>query len=209
MSIASAQPTPQARQRPVSQRASLLVAISGPYRDRLQADLSRIPMGSLLAAGAFTSFRMAMTAAPMQAVERQLSAPGPAVTAAEVARRRRIQLAGSAATVAAGVLAQRTLTHSGRTGPAVQAGRILGSQLALGGAANALVLATDAMMRTDSAAQLSRRGQAATLGTIVLLGQRSVLRRASALLSLPMPPATAAIPVHGRWRTQTATLPLR
>jgi hypothetical protein len=209
MSMAPEQPAPLARQRPVSQRASLLVAISGPYRDRLQADLSRIPLGSLLAAGAFTSFRMAMTAAPMQSVERRIAEWGPALDPGEVARRRRIQLATSAATVATGVLAQRALTHSGRTGPFVQAGRILGSQLAFGGAANALVLATDAAMRTDEAAQLSRGTASATVGAMVLLGQRTVLRRAAARLSLPMPPATATIPVRGRWRTQSVTLPLR
>lgn len=209
MSIAAERQMLQARQRSVSQRASLLVAISGPYRDRIQADLNRIPFGSVIAAGAFTSFRMAMTAAPMQAVERSLSAQGPAATSDEVSRRRRIQLASSVATVAAGVLAQRALTHSGRTGAAVQAGRILGSQLALGGAANALVIATDAAMRTNEAAQISRGGGGAALGTVVLLGQRKVLRRASARLSLPMPPAATTIPVHGRWRTQTVTLPLR
>jgi hypothetical protein len=209
MNNAAERQTLQARQRSVSQRASLLVAISGPYRDRIQADLNKIPFGSLVAAGAFTSFRMAMTAAPMQAVERRLSAEGPAVTADQVARRRRIKLASSVATVAAGVLAQRALTHSGHTGPVVQAGRILGSQLALGGAANALVIATDAAMRTEEAAQLSRGGGGAVLGTVVLLGQRKILRGASARLSLPMPPATTTIPVQGRWRTNTVTLPLR
>ena len=65
MTIAAEREMLQARQRNVSQRASLLVAISGPYRDRIQADLNKIPFGSLIAAGAFTSFRMAMTAAPI------------------------------------------------------------------------------------------------------------------------------------------------
>ena len=209
MSIAAAQPPLQSRQRSVSRRAGLLVAISGPYSDRINANVSRLPLGGLLVAGATTSFRMAMTTGPMEAVERRLNAHGPAIGPEEVARRRRIKVAGSLATIAAGVLAQRTLTHSGRTGPGIEVGRTLGSQLAIGGAANALVLAADAVLRTDQAAQLSRRGQAATVGTVVVLAQRRILNRSAARLTLPMPPASTTIPLAGRWRTRSVELPLR
>lgn len=210
MSIAAEQPTAPSRQRSVSRRAGLLVAISGPYpAGRIQAEVNRIPFGAALVAGATTSLRMAISTAPMEAVERSLRAHGPAVTPDEVARRRRVKLAASAATVAAGLLAQRTLTHSGHTGPVVEFGRSLGSQLAIGGAANALVIAADAAMGTDSAAQLSRRGQAATVGTLVVLSQRRMLNRAAARLTLPMPPASTTIPVAGRWRTRSVELALR
>jgi hypothetical protein len=209
MPPAAEEATVRNRQRSVSQRASILVAISGPYRDRISSELRNRPFGKLMAAGAVSSFRMAMTAAPMQAVERQLNAGGPASTREEAARRRRVKLAGSAATVTAGVLAQRALTHSGRTGPMVEVGRILGNQLAIGGVANALVLAADATMRTDEAIQLSRGRGAPVVTAAVVLTQRRVLRAAASRLTLPTAPATATLAVQGRWRTRSVALPLR
>lgn len=199
-----------------AQRAGILVAVSGATRDRAGREISKIPFGGLLFAGALTSFRVAMTTGPMKAVEQAITTArgGPAITPEEVAAQRRIMAAASAATVVAGVVTQRLLINSGRSGPAVEVGRVLGSQLAVGGAAGAVVLGTDALMRTDgmrdaTKGDATKAGAAAGILGLVILGQRRAVRGAAEHLTLRTPPSSVTLPVRGRLRTLKVEVPIR
>lgn len=199
-----------------AQRAGILVALSGATRDRAGREISKIPLGGLLFAGALTSFRVAMTTGPMKAVEQAITSArgGPATTAQELATQRRIMAAASLATVAVGVVTQRVLINSGRSGPAVEVGRVLGSQLAVGGAAGAVVLGTDALLRTEGMRDAtkgdpSKVGAAAGIMGLVLLGQRRAVKGAAEHLTLRTPPRSTTIPVRGRLRTLKVEVPIR
>ncbi len=132
----------------IARRSSILVAASGPYQPGIQRKVDRIPLANLALAGVVSSFYVAMTAVPQLAIERAAdqSLGGKPTTPEQVARHRRMILAGNAATIATAVLAQRAITHSPRSGPLMEVGRILTSQVAIGAAAGAIVTGSDAIL---------------------------------------------------------------
>lgn len=132
----------------IARRSSILVAASGPYQPGIQRKVDRIPLANLALAGVVSSFYVAMTAVPQLAIERAAdqSLGGKPSTPEQVARHRRMILAGNAATIATAVLAQRAITHSPRSGPLMEVGRILTSQVAIGAAAGAIVTGSDAIL---------------------------------------------------------------
>lgn len=132
----------------IARRSSILVAASGPYQPGIQRKVDRIPLANLALAGVVSSFYVAMTAVPQLAIERAAdqSLGGKPTTPEQVTRHRRMILAGNAATIATAVLAQRAITHSPRSGPLMEVGRILTSQVAIGAAAGAIVTGSDAIL---------------------------------------------------------------
>lgn len=132
----------------IARRSAVLVAASGPYQAGISRELHKIPLGNLVLAGVTSSFYVAMTAVPELAIEQAAdqSLGGKPTTPEQVARHRRFLLAGNAATMAAAVLAQRAITHTPRTGPLMEAGRVVASQIAIGAAAGAIVTGSDAIL---------------------------------------------------------------
>jgi hypothetical protein len=175
----------------VARRSSLLVAASGPYQPGVQRMLKQIPGANLVLAGAISSFYIAMTAVPQLAIERAAdrSLGGKPITPEQVAARRRLMLAGNAATIAAAVVAQRAIIRSSHaSGPFMQAGRVLTSQVAIGAAAGAIVTGSDAVL-----GPLARRKDKKSAATVavtagIMAMNRRLLKRSAAVLTLPTKP---------------------
>ena len=174
----------------VARRSSLLVAASGPYQTGVQRTLNAIPGANLVLAGTISSFYIALTAVPQLAIERAAdrSLGGKPTTPEQVAARRRVMLAGNAATIAAAVVAQRAIIRSPRSGPFMEAGRVITSQVAIGAAAGAIVTASDAVL-----GPLARRKDKKSAATIavtagIMAMNRRLLKRSAAVLTLPTKP---------------------
>jgi hypothetical protein len=178
----------------VARRSSLLVAASGPYQPGVQRRLKAIPGANLVLAGAISSFYVALTAVPQLAIEQAAdrSLGGKPTTPEQVAARRRVLLAGNAATIAAAVVAQRAIIHSSHSGPVMEAGRVLTSQIAIGAAAGAIVTGSDALL-----GPLARRKDKQSAATIALTAatvamNRRLLRKSASILTLPTKPSPYA-----------------
>jgi hypothetical protein len=178
----------------VARRSSLLVAASGPYQTGVQRTLEAIPGANLVLAGAISSFYIALTAIPQLAIEQAAdrSLGGKPTTPEQVAARRRVMLAGNAATIAAAVVAQRAIIRSPHSGPLMEAGRVLTSQVAIGAAAGAIVTGSDAVL-----GPLARRKDKKSAATIavtagIMAMNRRLLKRSAAVLTLPTKPSPYA-----------------
>ena len=193
----------------VGRRAGTLVATSGPYPGRIERGVAGSRVRRTALGGGLATMRVAMATGPHAAVERAAEATGGGApdTPERAAAQRRTVLAGTAATVAVGLALQRAINHSTLTGPVAEVGRLVGSQLAIGGAATALVMGTDALRRAEER-DSGERNTALTIGGMAVLAQSRMLRKLAPTLTLPTAPATVAIPVRGRWRTRTVELPL-
>ena len=178
----------------IARRSSLLVAASGPYQSGVTRKLDKFPVARLAFSGAISSFYIAMTAVPQIAIEQAAdkSLGGRPRTPEQVAARRRILLAGNAATIAAAVVAQRALIHSPRSGPLIEAGRVITSQVAIGAAAGAIVTGSDAVL-----GPLARRKDKQSPATIavaagIMAMNRRLLKKSASVLTLPTKPTPYA-----------------
>ncbi len=174
----------------IARRSSLLVATSGPYQSGIQRKLNKIPLANLALSGAISSFYIAMTAVPQIAIEQAAdqSLGGKPVTPEQVAARRRMLLAGNAATIAAAVVAQRAITHSQRSGPLLEAGRVITSQVAIGAAAGAIVTGSDIVL--GPIARRKDKNSPATIAVaagIMAMNSR-LLKKSARALTLPTRP---------------------
>jgi hypothetical protein len=175
----------------IARRSSLLVATSGPYHPGLTRSLDKFPVVKFAVSGVVSSFYIAMTAVPQMAIEQaaDTSLGGKPVTPEQVAARRRILLAGNAATIAAAVVAQRTITHSQRSGPLMEMGRVITSQVAIGAAAGAIVTGSDAIL-----GPLARRKDKNSPATIavaagIMAMNSRLLKKSAHALTLPTRPS--------------------
>jgi len=174
----------------IARRSSILVAASGPYQSGVGRRLDKIPFGNLALAGIISSFYVAMTAVPELAIEQAAdqSLGGKPTTPEQVARHRRFLLAGNAATMAAAVLAQRAFTHSGRTGPLMEAGRVVTSQIAIGAAAGAIVTGSDAVLGPIARRQDKQSPATIAVAAGIMAMNRRLLQRSARALTLPTKP---------------------
>ena len=175
----------------IARRSSILVAASGPYQSGIRRRVNNIPFGNLALTGVVSSFYVAMTAVPQLAIEQAAdqSLGGRPTTPEQVARHRRAILAGNAATMAAAVLAQRAITHSPRSGPLLEAGRVVTSQVAIGAAAGAIVTGSDIVL-----GPLARRKDKQSAATMALTAgimamNSKLLKRSARALTLPTKPS--------------------
>jgi hypothetical protein len=194
--------------RGVKQRAAVLVAISGPYQNRVTRQISRVPLANLALAGTISAFNAGMTTGPYTVVQRAVDSAmgGPPTAPDRIAVQRRAILAGTMATVATGVLAQRVINHAGWGGPIAEAGRVVGSQLAIGGAASAIMLGTD-MALGPAPGEPAVRPPMAVIA-VTTLAQRRALRRIVPTLKPPRAPSTVTLQVKNGWRIRQKQLQL-
>lgn len=178
----------------IARRASILVVASGPYQGGLIRRIDRVPLANVALAGVISSFYVTMTAVPQLAIEQAAdqSLGGKPTTPEQVAARRRVLLAGNAATMVAGVLAQRAITHSGHTGPLLDAGRVISSQVAIGAAAGAIVTCSDIVL-----GPLARRKDKQSAATIavsagIMAMNSRLLKKSAKVLTLPTRPSPYA-----------------
>ncbi len=175
----------------VARRSTVLVAASGPYQHGIQRKLRKIPLANVALSGAISSFYVAMTAAPQLAIEKAAvrSLGETPRTPEQIAKQRRMILAGNAATMAAAVLAQRAITHSPRSGPLMDLGRMVTSQVAIGAAAGAIVTGSDAVL-----GPIARRKDPQSPATIavaagIMAMNRKLLKKSARALTLPTKPS--------------------
>ena len=169
----------------VAQRASILVFASGPYHPQAR-QIQKVPLAGIALAGTVRGFHIVLTAGPLVAIERTTDAIlGTPATSAEVNAHRRMILSGTAATMVAGVAIQRTLNHSGLRGPAVEAGRILGTQLSIGAAASAIVIATDIVLGESGRGKLNHPATALAFGGLIATAQSRALATIAGKITLP------------------------
>lgn len=194
--------------RGVKQRAAILVGISGPYHNRVRRQVNRIPFANLALAGTVSAFYAGMTTGPYTVVQRAVDSAmgGPPSTPEQITNQRRALLAGTIGTVATGVLAQRVINHAGWGGPAAEAGRVVGSQLAIGGAASAITLGTDMALGPAPGTPAARPPLAVAVVTII--AQRRALRRIVPKLKPPRPARTVTLQVKNGWRIREKQLQL-
>jgi hypothetical protein len=170
----------------VPHRAGILVAASGPYHTSARHRRAhRMAMATANATG-----HMAITAAPMLALEKVAEQRMTVDPASPEGRRYRRQamFAGSAVALVAGVLAQRGLARTPRPVPGSDLGRLLGSEMAIGGAAGTLVLGTDALLGSRGRELMRKPALALTLGTALAMAQTRTLKRVGPVLVLPADP---------------------
>jgi hypothetical protein len=193
-----------------AQRTGILTASAGGYQGPVQRAVRGAPLARTALASSISAFRVAMATAPIVAFGRAADARlgHRPTTPAEADARRRAILTGTAATVAIGLVTQRLANHSGRSGPLVEAGRALGSQLAIGGTAGALVVGTDLVLGERGRQHVNRPATALTAGGLIVVVQSRALRRIAPRLTLPTAPRSATIPVKVGWRTGEVRLPL-
>jgi len=198
------------RTRSVGQRAGTLVAISGPYHGRLTRQLERVPLATALTAGARQAFYVGMTTEPHRAVAKVVNRAtgGPPTTPEQVAARRRLMLLGNAATIVAGMAVQRAINHGMPHGHVREAGRIVGTQLAIGGAAAAITNVTDMALGKGEGSVPNRRALTSRTVAVIALAQRRALRRAVPLVTLPQEPRRVVVPVKNGWRVRDKELVL-
>jgi hypothetical protein len=194
--------------RGVKQRAAILVTISGPYHKRVAREINRVPLANVALAGTVSAFYAGMTTGPYTVVQRAVDSAmgGPPTTPERIAVQRRAILAGTMATVATGVLAQRVINQAGWGGPVAEAGRVVGSQLAIGGAASAIVLGTDMVLGPAPGTPAAR--PPVSVIVVTTIAQRRALRRIVPKLRPPRLPRTVTLPVKNGWRIRDKQLQL-
>lgn len=174
-----------------ARRSSILVATSGPYHPTLKRKLDKFPLAKIAFSGALSSFYIAMTAVPQLAIEQAAdqSLGGKPSTPEQVAARRKVLLAGNAATIAAAVVAQRAIVHSPRSGPLMEVGRVITSQVAIGAAAGVIISGSDAIL-----GPLARRKDKQSPATIavaagIMAVNSRLLKKSARALTLPTKPS--------------------
>jgi hypothetical protein len=175
----------------IARRSSVLVAASGPYQHGLQRKLDKIPLGNLALSGVISTFYVAMTAIPELAIERAAdeSLGGRPTTPEQVARHRRVILAGNAATIAAAVVAQRAITHSPRSGPLMSVGRMVTSQVAIGAAAGAIVTGSDAVLGPIARRKDKKSPATIAVAAGIMAMNSRLLKKSARVLTLPTKPS--------------------
>lgn len=175
----------------VARRSTILVLASGPYQHGVQRKLGKIPLANVALSGAISSFYVAMTAAPQLAIETAAarSLEGGPTTREKVAKQRRMVLAGNAATIAAAVLAQRAITHSPRSGPLMEVGRMVTSQVAIGAAAGAIVTGSDAVLGPIANRKDTQSPATIAVAAGIMAMNRKLLKRSARALTLPTKPS--------------------
>jgi hypothetical protein len=182
----------------VAQRASILVVASGPYHPQA-ATIQRVPLAGLVLAGTVRGFHIMLTAGPLVAFERTADAVlGTPTTPAGVNAHRWMILSGTATTMIAGMALQRTLNHSHLRGPVVEAGRIVGTQLSIGAAASAIVVATDIVLGESGRGKLNHPATALVFGGMIASAQSKALASVAARVTLPTQRVIAPTRGHGR-----------
>lgn len=176
----------------IARRSAVLVAGSGPYHPEVVGEVNKVPMANVVLGGAKKSLYVVLTAAPQLAIEEVADRVlgGKPVTPEQIAARKRILMAGNAAIIVAGMLGQRLITHSRRAGrPGMEVGRIIASQVAIGGAAGMVVLGSDAAF-----GPLARRKDTQSVATIAVSAgiwsvNRKALRKAASVITLSTTPS--------------------
>lgn len=176
----------------VAKRATVLVARSGPYHPAVAAEVDRLPRGGAALRGIRSGIYMAMTAGPQMAMDRiaQVSLGGPPTTPQQVADHRRVMLLGNGALVAAGILAQRAINHSGRSGPIAEVGRAVSGQLAIGAAAATIIAGSDVALGPLIKGSDTQSPSTIAIRVLSARTQRSVLRKVASIVLLPTKPAS-------------------
>lgn len=198
------------------QRAVLLMGAGGsvklPALDRLRG----IPFARATARSAVAVLNATATIGPMAVAQQvltpassrtELTAAGiidplnpdndePAITTPQQRNdQRRAGLIGSSSAVAAGVLLQRAINHGGRADtPLGGVARTLGNQLAVGGAAGMIVLATEQVLGRSGRRAVSDPRTGLLIGGLIATTQTKMLRRASSVLTLPASPYATTKP---------------
>ena len=176
----------------IARRSAVLVAASGPYHPEVDREVNKVPMANVVLGGVNRSLYIVLTLAPQLGIEAAADRVlgGKPVTPEQIAARKRILLAGNAAIVVAGVLGQRLITHSRRAGrPGMEIGRLIASQVAIGGAAGMVVLGSDALF-----GPLARRKDEQSVATIAVSAgiwsaNRRALRKAASVVTLSTTPS--------------------
>jgi len=176
----------------IARRSAVLVAASGPYHQDVVREVNKVPMANVVLGGVNRSLYIVLTLAPQRGIEEVANRVlgGKPVTPEQIAARKRILLAGNAAIVVAGVLGQHLITHSRRAGrPGMEVGRLIASQVAIGGAAGMVVLGSDAAF-----GPLARRKDEQSLATMAVSAgiwsvNRKALRKAASVVTLSTTPS--------------------
>jgi hypothetical protein len=176
----------------IARRSAVLVAASGPYHPEVGRKVNKVPMSNMVLGGVKNSLYIVFTVAPQRAIEEVADnvLGGKPVTPEQIAARKRILLAGNAAIIVAGMLGQRLITHSRWSGrPGMEMGRLIASQVAIGGAAGMVVLGSDSAF-----GPLARRKDEQSLATIAVSAgiwsvNRKALRKAASVVTLSTTPS--------------------
>ena len=172
----------------VAQRASILVLASGPYHPQAR-EIQRVPLAGFALRGTVRGFHILLTAGPLVAIERITDAVlGTPQTSAQVNAHRWMILSGTAATMVAGLAVQRTLNHSTLGGPAVEAGRVLGTQLSIGATASAIVIATDIVLGESGRGSPNHPATALVFRGMIASAQSKALAALAGKTTLPTRP---------------------
>lgn len=174
----------------LARRSAVLVAGSGPYHPEVARELDQVPASSPAFGWALRPLYTVLTMVPQAAVEgaADRALGGKPVTPEQIAARKKLLLLGNSAIIAAGVLGQRLITHSARSGPLKEAGRVVASQVAIGGAAGIVILGSDAIF-----GPLARRKDQQSLATMAVSAgiwsvNRKALRKAATVVTVPTTP---------------------
>ncbi|HEX6887539.1 MAG TPA: hypothetical protein VF143_05475 [Candidatus Nanopelagicales bacterium] len=173
----------------VAERTGLLVVAAGPYFPYLRREVTRTPVGALAVALAASAANGALSTGPVLAVERAADAwaDGDRTSPDHLRRRQHLLLAGGAAGVVTGVLAQGVLLRVTGHGIPSQAARALAGDLAIGSAATVLVVGSDVALGARGRATLSNTVPGVTIGSLIAAGQAVALRRIAPHLSVETP----------------------
>lgn len=175
----------------VAKRATLLVATSGPYNPDVTGDVDRLPADNPILRGLRSGIYLALTATPQLVLDRvaQSSLGGPPTTPELESQHRRAMMLGNAALITAGMLAQRAINHSGRSGPMAHVGRAVAGQLAIGAAAATISAGSNRALgpllkRSDGQSAATLAISAVTLRT-----QSRLLSKVASVILLPTRPS--------------------
>jgi hypothetical protein len=178
----------------IAKRAAFLVAASGLGRNDLTRKIEGVPLASAALSGSVTALNAVMTAAPQLVIESgvERSLGGPPTNSAEVGAHRRALLTANAGVIVVGVLGQRVINHSQRSGALARGGRLAATQLAIGAAASSIVILSDAVL-----GPLARRRDESSPGTmavraLTVSAQSRTLRAVAKAITLPTTPSRYA-----------------
>jgi hypothetical protein len=191
-------------------RAALLAASYHPKRKRTGSRVrSLVRVDRAVVSGVRSATTAALVTGPQIGIERlaDRAVGGQPVSREQSARHDQVVLAANGAAILAGLLAQRVIIHSMPRNTATDAARFLGRQLAIGGVAGAIVVATDAVLGDRGPAKLDRKGLALTMGGALVVAQSLMMRQAGKFVSLDPGPNEVDLPVLGLNGIQTVKVP--
>lgn len=184
----------------VSQRVAVLAATSG-LRDAAPAGgrFARMRVARTLIGTARSALEVATVTGPQVALGRAgyKVIGGYPLNQEQKQAHRRAVLAGNAALVAAGVLAQRAAIHALEPGVVSDLSRALGRDLAVSATAGLILVGTDYYFGQSAADRPHQRAIALALGGALATAQSLALRRAAHALTLSRPVHTWDVPVLG------------